>query len=128
MHGISKDRGTLHCSPRLCPYTRFRLSSPWVYVLLRGCSRSLSHASSAHHPGHVDAQGDAKALATAKKEFGDSQRRLERLAADVYKFQLYLSAIDGTAPPAPPSGYKAPSPVRIKHSMMMESHVPGMYS
>lgn len=62
-----------------------------------------ARASVSSH-SHSAPQGDAKALATAKKEYIDTQKNLEIVAGNLFKFQLYLSALEGTAPPDPPVG------------------------
>eukprot|EP01147_Barroeca_monosierra_P000312 gene312-3681_t len=50
--------------------------------------------------------GDERALAKAQKEVDDYGKHKENLAVELYKFQLYLSALVGLPLPDPPEGYK----------------------
>lgn len=50
--------------------------------------------------------GDDKTIAKAEREHAEMEKELEKLANELFKFQLYLSAIEGTEMPPPPEGYK----------------------
>ncbi|EGD78957.1 hypothetical protein PTSG_01931 [Salpingoeca rosetta] len=51
--------------------------------------------------------GDERALAKAQKEVDEYTKKQEQVAGELYKFQLYLCALQGTEPPTPPVGYKS---------------------
>jgi len=50
--------------------------------------------------------GDAKTIAAAEGEISGLEKEREKLANELYKFQLYLCTIDKSEPPVPPTGYK----------------------
>lgn len=52
--------------------------------------------------------GTDKAVKEAKKEAAESRAKLQQLEADLFKFKLYLSALEGTDAPSTPSALVAP--------------------